>query len=468
MPESFFAGREGIRGGSEGDSFALCTSVPAVREWLTGALRRVVSAAPGLGGVFTITASENFTNCWSHGRAAAGCPRCSVRTYAEVIAEVNAAIARGVREGSSDARVIVYDWGWPDDQADAIIKALPKDVLLMSVSEWSLPIERGGVASVVGEYSISAGGPGPKAKRNWALAAGLGLGTVAKVQVNCSWELSAVPYLPVMRTVAEHCCNLRSAGVDNLMLSWSVGGYPSPNLEIVKRITTEITPDIDGMLRVVAAERYGTKAAADAVRAWNAFSDAFAEYPFHVGFVYRGPVQYGPANPLWPESTGYSSTMVGFPYDDVEGWRAVYPAETLAGQFEKMAAQWSAGLRDLAGVVKKAPAGKCRADARADLGIAEAACLHFQSVADQVRYTLARNELRSPASTPSEREEAAAAVRSAAENEIRTARRLFTLCRGDPRIGFEASNHYYYLPLDLVEKVIDCEWVMGKVGKRGK
>ena len=107
MPESFFAGREGIRGGSEGDSFALCTSVPAVREWLTGALRRVFSAAPGLGGVFTITASENFTNCWSHGRAAAGCPRCSVRTYAEVIAEVNAAIARGVREGSPDARVIV-------------------------------------------------------------------------------------------------------------------------------------------------------------------------------------------------------------------------------------------------------------------------------------------------------------------------------------------------------------------------
>jgi len=29
----------------------------------------------------------------------------------------------------------------------------------MSVSEWSLPIERGGIKTTVGEYSISAVGP---------------------------------------------------------------------------------------------------------------------------------------------------------------------------------------------------------------------------------------------------------------------------------------------------------------------
>jgi hypothetical protein len=36
------------------------------------------------------------------------------------------------------------------------------------------------------------------------------------------------------------------------------------------------------------------------------------------------------------------------------------------------------------------------------------------------------------------------------------ARELFTLASQDSRIGFEASNHYYYVPLDLVEKVINC------------
>jgi hypothetical protein len=388
-----------------------------------------------------------------------------VRPYAEVIAEVNAAIARGVHEADPDAKVIVWDWGWPDNEAEKVIAALPGDVLLMSVSEWSLPIERGGIASTVGEYSISAGGPGPRAKKHWALAEKRGLATVAKVQVNCSWELSAVPYLPVMRTVAEHCRNLRGAGVENLMLSWSVGGYPSPNLELVNRITSDPTSDIGATLREIAAERYGPKAAPDAVRAWNAFSDAFAEYPFHIGFVYRGPAQWGPANPLWPEPTGYSSTMSGFPYDDVEGWRAIYPAEVLAGQFEKMAVRWAEGLRDLGNASKKTTSPETLRNVRADLGIAEAACLHFKSVANQVRYTLARNEMRSGSLSPSERNEAVAIIRSAAEDEIHCARRLFTLCREDSRIGYEASNHYYYLPLDLVEKVIDCEWVMGRVGE---
>ena len=38
----------------------------------------------------------------------------------------------------------------------------------MSVSEWDMPIRRGGVDSVVGEYALSAIGPGPRATRHWA------------------------------------------------------------------------------------------------------------------------------------------------------------------------------------------------------------------------------------------------------------------------------------------------------------
>ena len=41
-------------------------------------------AAPGLAGFFTITASENLTNCWSHGQGK-GCPRCGKRAPAEVM-----------------------------------------------------------------------------------------------------------------------------------------------------------------------------------------------------------------------------------------------------------------------------------------------------------------------------------------------------------------------------------------------
>jgi hypothetical protein len=468
QPASFFKDREDIKGIAEGNIFALCTSAPQVRQWLTESLTYVFKQVPGLGGVFTITASENLTNCFSHSHTAAGCPRCSKRSGPEVIVEVNKAIAAGVWAGNPQAKVIVWDWGWPDgtdagwgkpDWAEPIIKALPDNVYVMCVSEWSKPIVRGGVASTVGEYSLSAVGPGPRATRHWALAKRRGLKTIAKVQVNCSWELSAVPYLPVMNLVAQHCSNLAQADIDGLMLSWSVGGYPSPNLQLASEFQSDPIPTVDQALMKVARARYGPDAAADVLAAWSKFSTAFTEYPFHGGFVYNGPIQCGPANLLYPKPTGYGATMVGFPYDDLNGWRAIYPAEVLAGQFEKIAAGWGEGLAIFQKAVSRASVPSQQANLRNDLGIAEAAGLHFRSVANQIRFVMTRNALLSGSLKDADREVQVTIIKKIAADEIQIARRLFTLTRQDPRIGYEASNHYYYLPLDLVEKVVNCEYV---------
>lgn len=46
------------------------------------------------------------------------------------------------------------------------------------------------------------------------------------------------------------------------------------------------------------------------------------------------------------------------------------------------------------------------------------------------------------------------------ESEIALARELFTLTQQDARIGFEPSCQYFYLPLDLVEKVVNCRWLL--------
>jgi hypothetical protein len=51
-------------------------------------------------------------------------------------------------------------------------------------------------------------------------------------------------------------------------------------------------------------------------------------------------------------------------------------------------------------------------------------------------------------------------MRTTAISEIELAKRLFTLTREDSRIGFEATNHYNYYPLDLVEKVVNCQYVL--------
>jgi hypothetical protein len=469
MEASFFKNHEGIKGVQEGNFYALCTSAPEVRQWLTDSLTYVFKEVPGLGGVFTITASENLTNCYSHSRTSAGCPRCSKRSGPEVIAEVNRAIAASVWAGNPNAKVIVWDWGWPDASnskdnnsgwTEQIINALPDNVYLMSVSEWSKPIVRGGVATTVGEYSISTVGPGPRATKHWALARKRGLKILAKIQANCTWEISAVPYLPVMNLVAQHCANLADADIDGLMLSWSVGGYPSPNLQLVRCFDAEPRPTVEQALAQVAEVRYGSDAAPGVLKAWSKFSTAFAEYPFHGGLVYNGPMQCAPANLLYPQPTKYRATMVGFPYDDLDRWRAVYPAQVLAGQFEKIATGWDEGLSLLGAAMKNTTPTSQLMNLFEDLRPAEAVGLHFHSAANQVRFIMARNALLSGSLKEKEREAQIDAMRGAATLEIQTAERMFTLVCRDSRIGFEASNHYYYLPLDLVEKVINCDYVL--------
>jgi hypothetical protein len=461
MPGAFFRDRPAMKGAPEGGHFAMCTSSPEVRGWVSDALAHVFRSVPGLGGVFTITASENLTNCASHG-GQGGCPRCRDRKPAEIIAEINTAIESGVHRGSPDAKVIVWDWGWGDWAGDAIAR-LPKSAWFMSVSEWSKPITRGGVATTVGEYSLSAVGPGPRATAHWAMARKAGLKTVAKVQINNTWELSAVPYLPVLDLVAEHCSNLAGAGTDGLMLSWSLGGYPSPNLEVVRQFSQTPAPAKEAVLDGIALERFGADGAPHARRAWTAFSRAFTEFPFDVSVLYNAPMQYGPSNLLFARPSGYRATMVGFPYDDVDTWRGPYPAAVLADQFAKVADGWRDGLPHLRRAAESAPADRA-ADARAELRFAEAAHLHFRSAANQTRFVLARNALLAKDNPlrGEHRKARLAEVRQMLQDEIETARRLYVLAKHDSRIGYEASNHYYYLPIDLIEKVLNCRDILDR------
>ena len=463
MPVAFFDNRPKMAGVVEGDYQALCTSNPRVRKWLSDSLAYVFREVPGLGGVFTITASENLTSCASHGRHQ-HCPRCRERTDAAIIAEVNGAIEEGVHRGNPAARVIVWDWGWKaHGDAPDIIKLLPKKVELMSVSEWSLPIERGGIKSTIGEYSMSAVGPGPRATRHWAYAQQAGLKTVAKVAFNNTWELSAVPYIPVMDLIAEHCENLTKVGVDGAMLSWTLGGYPSPNLLVSQYFSTQSDPTQETVLEAIARKRYGAAGALHARRAWTAFSDAFRNFPYGGGVMYNGPQQMGPANLLYAEPTGYRATMVCFPYDHLDGWRGPYPPKVFAEQFEKIVHGWAAGLLDLEQAVDAAT-GKQRLNASSDLSVARAVYLHFASVANQVRFVLARDALIQATVGDERQQQLRTQIRRLAESEIGLARDLFTVTNQDSRIGYEASNHYFYLPRDLMEKVINCDYVIKKLG----
>ena len=432
MPLAFFEGYPELRGHQRGGDASLCTSTREVREYLMNAVESICRAVPLIGGFFTITRSENLTNCYSHSGTSLSskpctCPRCKDRSVGEVIAQVIGCFLEGARRVSSDIRVFAWSWGWGEDTED-IITRLPQDIVLLSQSELHMPVEFGGIQSRVVDYSMSIVGPGEQAKNEWRLAKERGLEVGAKVQINTTWEASTVPAVPVSPSIEAHMRGLRSEGVKHLLLSWTLGGYPSHNIAAAAKYFYEKSNILDENNAQHEAEKQ--------------FAKAFGEFPFHVRALYFGPQNAGPSNLLFETPTGYGATMTCFAYDDIESWRAIYPVDVMESQLSKLCAEWAKGLSML-------PDEDCEVAVMAH----GAYCL-FKSSLNQLRFILARDE---------ERFSDAAIV---AENELEISKKMLGLMNKNAAIGYEAANHYYFSKGQIIEKIVNCEYVIDLFKKR--
>lgn len=460
MPLSFFNDRPELKGVTEGGLASLCTGNAEVRNYIVSSVSHICRNAPGLAGIITITASEYLTNCWSHGKGGT-CHVCSVRGPARVISDLNGLFLKGIRKAVSNKeerqRLIVWDWGWKEQDRGSIIQHLPREAAAMSVSEWGIPLQRGGTVSTVNEYCMSVVGPGDHATETWRLASRRGCDLFAKIQANNSWEISTVPYIPVTENVARHAANLRETGIEGIMASWTLGGYPSPNLDVLRQITENPGITIDSAMNTVAEKWFGKETAPYAVKAWCGYSRAFNNFPYHQDVVYRAPLQNGPSNLLWPEPTNYKSSMVGFAYDDLDKWRTVYPPEVFMDLLDSVSCGFDRTISELSGSIS--PEEHENTNLAREIDIARTVSIHMKSVSNQARFILLRDKLN----TPMTYKVAAGLLddlKMIIADETELAKELYKIQLHDSRIGFEASNQYYYLPVDLVEKVLNCRYLI--------
>lgn len=109
----------------------------------------------------------------------------------------------------------------------------------------------------------------------------------------------------------------------------------------------------------------------------------------------------------------------------------------------------------------KAPAASRKA-VETDLSFARAARLHLASVANQTRFVVARDRLAEPQHAPvgDARRALVEQKRKAVEAEIQLAKELYALAQRESALGFEPFCQYFYLPLDLVEKVVACRSIL--------
>ena len=427
LPESFFEKFPHLKGHRAGpDQICLCVSTPEVQAYLTESVASICRAVPELGGFFTITRSENPTNCYSHvwdGQVCT-CPRCSQRSVEDVIVDTISCMARGAHMVNPDIQMIAWSWRWDQYNLD-IIRKLPKDVILLSQSELCVPFEIGGVSGKVRDYSMSIIGPGERAKQEWMTAKACGLETAAKVQVNTTWECSTIPALPVYSSIEKHMEGVRDEGVSHLLLSWTLGGYPSKSIAHAAKF-----------FYTKCGKLYESEAVKQAV---DCFVNAFQEYPFHVETLYFGPQNAGPASLLYTEPTGYHATMTGYVYDDLDKWRSIYPADVYEEQYRKLCDKWGEGLQLLASEPEDET-----------VLMAQGAYYIFRSSYNQIRFYRAREV------------EDWNTMKTLAAEEQELAEKLLALMNKNAAIGFEAANHYYFSKGELAEKIVNCQYIQKK------
>jgi DNA polymerase III delta prime subunit len=447
MPEAFYEKFPHWQGISRERAISKCICTSQSDEplkWFGEACKNVFSKVTGLAGAFMITMCENPTHCYSS-FVGNQCPYCKKRSLPDVVSEIVCTAEQNIHSAAPNAKVIVWDWGWrsasePFNDIELeyeIIEKLPQNIYFMRVSEWGKETFCGKTNSEVVDYSISQVGPSERSVNLWKFAQERGIKTVAKIQLNNTWELSAVPYIPVPYLVQEHLDNLYKNNINGLMLSWSLGGYPDGNLNLINN-----TPE------QLAEIKFGKEATPLICEAWKVFSEAFKQFPFHVDVIYFGPMNFGPANLFYLKKTEYNATMIGFPYDDLDTWRANYSAEVFEEQFRILSERWQEGIMSLGKAGKIIPAEKTENFVELE-NISRAAYCHFKSTCNIIKYVRLRDA-----------DAARKKIIAVLNEEIELTKELHKIVCNDSRIGFEASNHYYYTINDLKEKVLNCEHLL--------
>lgn len=443
---SSFENKE-LMGQRAGEYAALCSSRRETEEYLYGAVYDLVRETEP-GGIITITMSENLTHCNS--LPTRTCPRCKNIPAEELASRVNNIIARAVRDSGAKTEVIANLWGWSplmgwtEEQTLRGVDLLDKDVSVMCVSEYGLQLEKGGIKIELSEYSVAEAGPSRIARLALERAKERGHRIYAKIQVNNSWECSCVPYLPVFDTVYRHLKDLAGIGVKDYMLSWTLGGYPSATLGLVRDFAEK---GEDFSLRDWYNETFQKDG--ERVRLATAeFCKVFREYPISLGTLYYSPKNLGAAN-LWSlQAEEKRSAMVGYSFDDYEWWINPYPYETYLSQYEKLLRGWEKGLALLDAAEGGGETERLKRYARA-------AYLHFRADRLQTEFSFCKKDRKG------NRERILQIIGE--EEELVLA--LMALQREDPYIGFEASNHYFYTDRNLAEKYLQLQKMKKEIGK---
>jgi hypothetical protein len=229
------------------------------------------------------------------------------------------------------------------------------------------------------------------------------------------------------------------------MLTWTLGGYPSPVIDLVADFTAKKQAfDLDKWYE----KRYGAEAKA-VHKAVEYFCEGFKEYPFSIQSLYLSPKTLGVANFWSLKAEEKASTMVCFGYDDYQNWITPYPYEIFISQYEKLLKAWGQGCVELEKLSNTAELAEMKI-------CAKTAYLHFKADYLQTQYSYYKTQDITKTDVKEK-------LTKLIAEDILIAKELLTLISQSALVGFEASNHYFYNQRNIIEKIINLNDILEKL-----
>ena len=462
VPESDAAEHPEMIGFKRGSYGFFCTSSEAGKQYLRETVGGLFANVPGLGGVINIMYGEDNGSCASSCQISPGtpvnrdCPRCSRFEVPELYAEQARLISETMHKYAPEAEYIGWfyapgqrDGSPQSEQLRSIAEKFPEDCTFMLNFESGVTIEQLGKPRTVFDYSLACVGP---SKLFADCCAGTGK-KGAKLQVGCSHENAAIPFMPVPENLYDKYRFMASRDVSAAMQCWYFGNYPGLMNKAAGSLSFLPFPeDAETFLEELARPDWRQDAPLVA-SAWHDFSQAYRKFPGNLAFEWYGPLHNCIAWPLhlFPVNEPIAPSWILKNYPEVSGDRigeCLGFGHTLAEALtlcRMMNDRWQTGLEKLLPLEKYYTHSPARL---ADIGLARAIGLQMKSVCKVLEFYSLRQEMFYTKRNHLDR--MAELVRA----EMANSSAMIGLCKQDCRLGYHSeAEGYLFWPEKLEARI---------------
>ncbi len=449
-----------VHGYSNAGPTAFCVYTEFGAGYLKEASENLMKAAPGLGGIMSITCGERVTSCgnaWgnSEGKWINNCPHCSDKSSMDSVTRTVALFKDGMDAVNPDFDFISWTYGMrgrSDSVMEEYFQKISKNAISMVNFEDDGRVYQLGKKRFAFDYYLCYSGPSQMYKKAANFARKYNKELYAKMQICCSHELATVPYIPVPGIIYDKMVGAKQTGTTGIMECWFFGSYPCLMSKVVGMLSGDKEYKTKQEFLFDLAKLYWKESEVPyAVSAWEYFEKAYKAYPVNVMFNYYGPMHDGIVWDLALKPRNFSLPRTWQLIDRTDGDKIGecmfygHTLDELITLSEEICFNWQKGCEQLAHTED------WTGNSNEQINIAKALLLLFNSGLNVLKFYRHRQNIGyGRADYLSELN----AMKKLVKAEIENSKKMIPLCKADNRLGWHSeAEGYKFHPEKLNDRI---------------